>query len=136
MTLFAPIFLLFVFNIIVFIAVVLKLIRLFKIKLKQTNRRWSTIASYRLMDVIVRLVVLLGLTWLFGALTAGEASKAFQYMFVIFNGFQGFFLFVHFCMLNRDVRELWIELILCRQTRSKWIFWCHGVKCPPLYIPL
>ena len=136
MTLFAPIFLLFVFNIYVFIAVVLVLIRHRKRQLKLTNSRWSTIASYRLMNSIVRLVVMLGLTWLFGALTAGEASTAFQYMFVIFNGFQGFFLFVHFCMFNRNVRELWIELILCRQPRSKWVFWCHGVKCPPLYIPL
>ena len=70
---------------------------------------------------------MLGLTWLFGALTAREASTAFQYMFVIFNGFQGFFLFVYLCMLNRDVRELWIELILCRQPRSKWailVSWC------------
>ena len=134
MTLFAPIFLLFVFNIYVFIAVVKVLIRLSKIKLKQTNSRWSTIAW--LMISIVRVVVMLGLTWLFGALTAGEASTAFQYMFVIFNGFQGFFLFVHFCMFNRNVHELWIELILCRQPRSKWVFWCHGVKCPPLYIPL
>ena len=129
MTLFAPIFLLFVFNAIVFIAVVKVLIRHSK---KTTNSRWSI----RLMIFIVRLVMYLGLTWLFGALTAREASTAFQYMFVIFNGFQGFFLFVFLCMIGKDARELWIELILCRQPRSKWVFWCHGVKCPPLYIPL
>ena len=129
MTLFAPIFLLFVFNTIVFIAGVKVLICHFK---RRSNSRWSI----RLISLIVRLVVMLGLTWFFGALTAGEASTAFQYMFVIFNGFQGFFLFVFLCMLNRTVRELWIELILCRQPRSKWVYWCHGVKCPPLYIPL
>ena len=63
------------------------------------------------MISIVGLMVIFGLTWLFGALTVREASTAFQYLFVIFNGFQGFFFFVVICLAGKDGREFWTYVI-------------------------
>ena len=63
------------------------------------------------MISIVGLMVIFGLTWLFGALTVREASTAFQYLFVIFNGFQGFFFFVVICLIGKDGREFWSYVI-------------------------
>ena len=68
------------------------------------------------MISIVSLVMMLGLTWLFGALTVRESSIVFQYLFIIFNGFQGFFIFVFVCIGGKDARELLIALICCRKT--------------------
>ena len=63
-------------------------------------------------------MTLFGLSWLFGALTVREASVAFQFLFAIFNSFQGFFIFLFFCVLGSEARELWIQLI------------CRGRKIP------
>ena len=67
---------------------------------------------------------LFGLTWLFGALTvtgfgSATASSAFQILFVICNAFQGFFIFLFFCVFNKDARDLWLELFSCGRCKSK-----------------
>ena len=59
---------------------------------------------------------LFGLTWLFGALTVTgfgdtRASSAFQVLFVILNAFQGFFIFLFFCVFSKDARDSWLELL-------------------------
>ncbi len=54
-----------------------------------------------------------GLSWLFGALTIAEASIVFQWLFVIFNSLQGFFLFIFFCVIGKDARDEWIQLFTC-----------------------
>ena len=73
------------------------------------------------MISIVGLMVTFGLTWLFGALTVREASTVFQYLFVIFNGFQGFVFFVVICLIGKDGREFWTYVItssLCRKSKK------------------
>ncbi len=69
------------------------------------------------ISLILRLIgvtFLLGLTWVFGGLTVvSETSLAFQILFAIFNSSQGFFLFLFFCVLNKDARVSW-RRILCR----------------------
>ena len=67
---------------------------------------------------------LFGLTWLFGALTvtgfgSAAASTAFQILFVLLNAFQGFFIFLFFCVLSKDARESWLELLSCGRYHSK-----------------
>lgn len=51
----------------------------------------------------VVLLPLLGITWLFGALSS--THKAFVYIFVIVNSTQGFFIFVFHCLRNSEIRE-------------------------------
>ena len=67
---------------------------------------------------------LFGLTWFFGALTVtgfgdARASTAFQVLFVIFNAFQGFFIFLFLCVLSKDARESWLNLVSFNQCLSK-----------------
>lgn len=58
------------------------------------------------------------LTWIFGALTIDKASLSFQVLFVVFNSLQGFFIFLFFCVLGRDGRELWLEFLSCGHYKS------------------
>lgn len=74
------------------------------------------------MFSISGVMVLFGLTWLFGILTVVPVSglqEAFQIIFTIFNAFQGFFIFLFFCVLNREARHSWMELITVKLLRRK-----------------
>ena len=75
---------------------------------------------------------LLGLSWIIllftivGPDTSIYAAFAIQWLFVFFNSLQGFFLFVSYVALNRDVRNLWFDILCLRKksgysTRSKHI---------------
>ena len=78
----------------------------------------------RLLISIAGVMSLFGLTWLFGALTvtgfgSAAASIAFQVLFVILNAFQGFFIFLFFCVFSKDARESWLELLSHGRYHSK-----------------
>ena len=76
----------------------------------------------RLLVSIVGVMFLFGLTWLFGAFTVtgfgdARASTAFQVLFVVLNAFQGFFIFLFFCVFSTDARDSWLELLsYCRKS--------------------
>lgn len=78
-------------------------------------------STVKTMVGIMGLMVLFGLTWLFGALTVREASIVFQYLFVISNAFQGFFFFVFICILGKEGRKFWIG-VFRKNTKS------HSIK--------
>ena len=104
-TFLAPIFALILFNIVIFILSVRVLVT------HTMKKKKSAKATIKTMISIVGIMVMFGLTWLFGALTVREASTAFQYLFVIFNGFQGFFFFIFNCLISKDGREFWTFVI-------------------------
>lgn len=104
-TFLAPIFALILFNIVIFILSVRVLVT------HTMKKKKSAKATIKTMISIVGIMVMFGLTWLFGALTVREASTAFQYLFVIFNGFQGFFFFIFNCLISKDGREFWTYVI-------------------------
>ena len=104
-TLFGPIIVVFAFNFVIFILGVRVLVT------QSRKKKISVKSTIKTMISIVGLMVIFGLTWLFGALTVREASTAFQYLFVIFNGFQGFFFFVAICLIGKDGREFWSYVI-------------------------
>ena len=66
----------------------------------------------RLMFSIGGVMSLFGLTWLFAILTISVPGlrEIFQILFTIFNSFQGFFIFLFFCVLNKEARDSWREL--------------------------
>ncbi|KAJ8030847.1 Adhesion G protein-coupled receptor L3 [Holothuria leucospilota] len=69
-------------------------------KKKQVERTWLALRAMLLT------LPLLGLTWLFGLLTAIDSTTVvFEYLFVIFNSLQGVFIFVLYCVLNDEVRK-------------------------------
>ncbi|XP_028418096.1 adhesion G-protein coupled receptor G6-like [Dendronephthya gigantea] len=53
----------------------------------------------------IAIMVLLGLTWLFGILAIGDAKLVFQYLFCIFNTLQGLFVFIFFVVLPTGTRR-------------------------------
>ncbi|CAB4000967.1 adhesion G- coupled receptor G7-like [Paramuricea clavata] len=53
----------------------------------------------------IAIMVLLGLTWLFGFLAIDDAKLAFQWLFCIFNSLQGFLVFILFCILPAGTRQ-------------------------------
>lgn len=105
-TFLAPIFALLLFNVVMFILAVRVLV------IHSMKKKTSVKSTIKTMISIVGIMVMFGLTWLFGALTVREASTAFQYLFVIFNGFQGFFFFIFNCLISKDGREFWTNAIV------------------------
>ena len=75
----------------------------------------------RLMISIGGVMFLFGLTWLFAILTfsVDGLRETFQILFTIFNSFQGFFIFLFFCVLNKEALESWKELLSCGKYKSK-----------------
>lgn len=51
------------------------------------------------------LGVVLGLTWTFGVLAVNYLRDVFQWAFCIFNGLQGFYIFLFFVVCNPDVKK-------------------------------
>ncbi|KAG7487729.1 hypothetical protein MATL_G00026930 [Megalops atlanticus] len=51
------------------------------------------------------LLCLLGLTWSFGLFFINESSVVMAYLFTIFNTFQGMFIFIFHCLLQKKVRK-------------------------------
>lgn len=57
----------------------------------------------------VCIFFLLGLAWVFGFVSIGDARLVFAYLFCIFNSMQGFAIFVFFVFRERNARTLWFE---------------------------
>lgn len=63
--------------------------------------------NYRWILGTVSLTFILGITWLFGFLFFGKEPGqgiVFAYIFTILNSLQGFFIFILFCLRNKQVR--------------------------------
>ncbi|XP_072041836.1 uncharacterized protein [Amphiura filiformis] len=52
------------------------------------------------------LTPLLGTTWLFGLLAIDKAAIAFQYLFILCNSLQGLFIFLIYCVMNKEVQNV------------------------------
>ncbi|XP_077439717.1 adhesion G protein-coupled receptor L2 isoform X21 [Vanacampus margaritifer] len=71
--------------------------------LKPDSSRLENIKSW-VMGAFA-LLCLLGLTWSFGLFFINEASIVMAYLFTIFNAFQGMFIFIFHCLLQKKVRK-------------------------------
>lgn len=63
--------------------------------------------SYQRAGTSVAILLLLGLTWVFGALAISRAQVVFDYLFCIFNSLQGFLIFYFHCLRQQEVRNQW-----------------------------
>ncbi|XP_036378791.1 adhesion G protein-coupled receptor L2 isoform X1 [Megalops cyprinoides] len=71
--------------------------------LKPDSSRLENIKSWALGAFA--LLCLLGLTWSFGLFFINESSVVMAYLFTIFNTFQGMFIFIFHCLLQKKVRK-------------------------------
>uniref|UniRef100_A0A2K6MY39 Adhesion G protein-coupled receptor L1 n=1 Tax=Rhinopithecus bieti TaxID=61621 RepID=A0A2K6MY39_RHIBE len=71
--------------------------------LKPDSSRLDNIKSWALGAIA--LLFLLGLTWAFGLLFINKESVVMAYLFTTFNAFQGVFIFVFHCALQKKVHK-------------------------------
>ena len=125
-----PIFAVLLFNLIMYIIVVVVLIKHTRNKLGKTvTDKQQRKTNIRLAISLFGVMILFDLTWVLGAFTISEASLTFQILFAVFNSLQGFFIFIFFCVLSPDVRQLWLQTITCgRYVASKPSSYSGGKK--------
>ena len=66
----------------------------------------------------ISIMLLIGLTWMFGLFAIRSAEKLFAWLFVLFNSLQGIGIFIVFCILQEDVRN----------TLKPYFSWIHVPK--------
>ena len=93
-----------VFNVIIF-ALVVKALQSTRIR---GNRHKQGIVHFRR---VLGIAIVFGITWLFGILAIGELRLIFQYLFCITNSFQGFMIFILYCLTDRKVRERLVRFL-------------------------
>uniref|UniRef100_A0A3Q3WD45 Uncharacterized protein n=1 Tax=Mola mola TaxID=94237 RepID=A0A3Q3WD45_MOLML len=71
--------------------------------LKPDSSRLDSIKSWALGAIA--LLFLLGLTWAFGLLFINENTVIMAYLFTTFNAFQGMFIFIFHCALQKKVHK-------------------------------
>ena len=93
------------------------------------NKPVSNKTILRLMISISGVMFLFGLTWLFAVLTFSVTGlrETFQILFVVFNSFQGLFIFLFVCVLNKEVLESWREVLSCGKYKSVLL---HPTRTP------
>nr|XP_046267471.1 adhesion G-protein coupled receptor G2 [Scatophagus argus]XP_046267472.1 adhesion G-protein coupled receptor G2 [Scatophagus argus] len=110
----------FLFNLIIFIVVLVQLCRI-----KRQNPH-NALHRTTLQDArsVVGITILLGLTWGFAFFAWGPLNLPFMYLFAIFNSLQGFFIFVFHCAVKENVRRQWRTYLCCGRMRlaenSEW----------------
>ena len=104
-----PILAVLLFNLVMMIVVVTVLVRHMRNTMGRMKEQMKQKTALRLLISITGIMSLFGLTWIFGALTISGASLPLQILFVVFNGFQGFFIFLFLCVFSKDARKLWKE---------------------------
>ncbi|XP_053187061.1 adhesion G-protein coupled receptor G2 [Scomber japonicus] len=110
----------FLFNFIMFIVVLVQLCRLKRQNPHNVQHR-STLQDAR---SVAGITILLGLTWGFAFFAWGPLNLPFMYLFSIFNSLQGFFIFLLHCAVKENVRKQWRTYLCCGRMRlaenSEW----------------
>lgn len=129
----APLFAVLLFNTVVFVMVTVVLIKHTRKKLSKESTK-KTQGTVKAIISVFSVMLMFGLSWLFGALSIDQGAIFFQWPFVILNTLQGFFLFIFFCVLGSDAREEWLNLLSCYRRKKKQthsvITHSHGSRAP------
>lgn len=99
----APIGMIIVANLIIFILIIYHILIGPNANIRSTKRTMA-IAQLRLS---VFLFFLLGLSWIFGFLASIKSGIIFSYLFCLTATIQGFVLFIYFIILDSNTRKLW-----------------------------
>ncbi|XP_033101222.1 adhesion G-protein coupled receptor G2-like [Anneissia japonica] len=110
------------FNVIVFIMVLNNLSQLKKNTSKVSSKaKKNRTKGMQMLHNVVSITTVLGLTWLIGFFAIGDASEIMLWLFCILNSFQGFIIFIMYCVRNKEVRTHWREMIHNAPINSKRI---------------
>ncbi|XP_072181947.1 adhesion G-protein coupled receptor G6-like [Diadema setosum] len=112
----APIGLIMIFNLVVFVRVIRRLNKTFTgRKIKETEKQ----QSLRRFQNAICILLLMGLTWAFGYLSViRPASETVIAVFTVLNSLQGFVIFMLYCVRQPQVRRIWRSQFLCCLSES------------------
>lgn len=71
------------------------------------------------MFSIFSVMLLFGLTWVFGAFTVRGGPAYFRYLFMGFNSLQGLFVFLFFAVFAKETSDLWLQTCGCKKKRKR-----------------
>ena len=89
------------------------------IKQKRKKKSESNREIVKTLISITSIMVMYGLSWLFGIFSVSSAAVVVQWFFLVFNSTQGFCLFIFFCIVNKDGREEWKRLLGVSKKKTK-----------------
>ncbi|XP_070557346.1 adhesion G-protein coupled receptor G2-like [Ptychodera flava] len=99
-----PIAVILLYNLVVYTRVIMRLCAKSQAttmdKPQHLHMRWQIRNS-------ICILLLLGFTWIFAFFAVEEVTLLFQYLFCVFNSMQGFFIFIFYCLDQKDAREQW-----------------------------
>ena len=123
----APILVVMVFNMVIFIRIIVVLIQLTRNTAAQRKEPVSKQTIIHLMISISGVMFLFGLTWSFAILTFSVPGlrETGSILFTIFNSFQGFFIFLFTRVISKEARETWKEFLLCGRYKSQFLHPSH-----------
>ena len=110
-----PVFIILIFNVIIYV-IIIRVVILHTIR-KNKRMNKSLLTTSEAIKMILSysgILILFGLTWLFGVFTfivEPNVSFIVQFFFAFFNAFQGFFIFFFFVIINSDSRDAWKSLL-------------------------
>ncbi|XP_071826314.1 uncharacterized protein [Apostichopus japonicus] len=82
-----------------------------RLKSSSATRRQQVV---RRMQNVSAISILLGITWISGFLSIGPFQLVSNIIFCVSNSLQGFFIFLLFCVRQKDIRSAWKNSILAR----------------------
>ena len=88
---------------------------MYKLAMRPPNTADSDRSSEGLLKIkrAFGILILVGITWMFGFFAVADARLVFHYLFAICNSLQGFSIVVFYCVIQRKVRECWWALLTC-----------------------
>lgn len=119
-----PMLMVILLNVFVLCIVVFILVRHTKRTVERHENSLTPATVFRLATTILGVMTIFGVMWIFAAFTfqTGEDQTlrdTFQTLFTFFATFQGVFIFIFFCALNKIARESWKEALSFGRYRSK-----------------
>ncbi|KAJ8047069.1 Adhesion G-protein coupled receptor G4 [Holothuria leucospilota] len=107
-----PIALLLLYNFVVFCLVFSRLMcrKTKSDPIRDSKKQRSLLKRFQSTAAILSL---LGLTWAFGFLSLRENRFIYNLLFCVCNTLQGLFIFLLFCLRQKDVRKFWWWMLTC-----------------------
>ncbi|XP_003385399.2 PREDICTED: adhesion G-protein coupled receptor G2-like [Amphimedon queenslandica] len=105
-----PVFLILLFNLVIFVIIIIVVIKHNLKKNKRLGKSMKTKDAIKMLIPLAGVMLLFGLTWIFGVFTfisEPGVSNTVQFLFIFFNAFQGFFIFLFFVIFSSESRDAW-----------------------------
>ena len=115
-----PIAVLLVFTLFTFLVAGCCILRFSARRYKETKKASRRRGACRSIFSNLGVLLLFGVTWVFGAFTIKEEGpEFFKYLFVGFNSLQGFFVFFFFVVFAKQTSDLWLQSCGCKERKKR-----------------